>query len=352
MDRVDLYDISWKVDEETYRADLALSYSTLAKFERSGFNGLSTLFDKIESPSLTFGSAVDALITGGQKEFDDKFVVAEFPEISDTIIKIVKDCFSEFHITHQKLSDIPDVEIIGRAANYNYQNNWKPETRAKVIKEKGEDYYSLLFLCENKTLIDSETYSQVLACVDALKNSPATKWYFQQDDIFDDSVKRYYQLKFKTRVDGIDYRSMMDLIVVDYKNKVIYPIDLKTSSHKEWDFFRSFLDWDYQIQARLYFRVLEQNLKNNPYFKDFTIEDYRFIVVNKETLTPLVWKCGFTTSYGDITFVTKSNHHIILKEPYDIAKELYNYLNNPDKRVPDGISLIGDNSLSQYLSSM
>ena len=79
MERKSLYSISWRVDEPTYRADPALSYSTLAKYERSGFNDLEHLFDKLETPSLTFGSAVDSIITGGQEEFDERCMVAEFP---------------------------------------------------------------------------------------------------------------------------------------------------------------------------------------------------------------------------------------------------------------------------------
>lgn len=33
MERKSLYDISWKVSEPVYRADPALSYSTLARYE-------------------------------------------------------------------------------------------------------------------------------------------------------------------------------------------------------------------------------------------------------------------------------------------------------------------------------
>ena len=66
-----LYDISWQVSEKEYRADPALSYSTLARYEREGFNNLDKLFDRLETPSLTFGSAVDSIITGGQEEFDE-----------------------------------------------------------------------------------------------------------------------------------------------------------------------------------------------------------------------------------------------------------------------------------------
>ena len=45
---------------------------------------------------------------------------------------------------------------------------------------------------------------------------------------------------------------MPDLLIVNHENKTILPIDLKTSSHEEWDFPKSFVQWNYQIQARLY----------------------------------------------------------------------------------------------------
>ena len=92
-----LYEISWQVDEPTYRADEALSYSTIAKFAREGFNKLDTLFDKLDTPSLVFGSAVDALITGGQEEFDNGFMVADFPPVTDSVLKMVKAAFDRIY---------------------------------------------------------------------------------------------------------------------------------------------------------------------------------------------------------------------------------------------------------------
>jgi hypothetical protein len=59
------------------------------------------------------------------------------------------------------------------------------------------------------------------------------------------SYEKHYQLKFKATLNGVDYRCMPDLLAVDHENKVIYPIDLKTSSHAEWDFFDSFVQWNY-----------------------------------------------------------------------------------------------------------
>ena len=92
----ELKDISWNVPESTYRADYALSYSTLAKYEREGYDKLDSLFESISTPSLTEGSMVDCLITGSQEEFDDLFYVADFPSIGDKELQIVNYLFNVY----------------------------------------------------------------------------------------------------------------------------------------------------------------------------------------------------------------------------------------------------------------
>ena len=34
----------------------------------------------------------------------------------------------------------------------NFKPNWRPETRLKVIKEKGEEYYNLMVVAKDKRL--------------------------------------------------------------------------------------------------------------------------------------------------------------------------------------------------------
>lgn len=348
IQRKSLKDISWDVDENTYRSDPALSYSTLAKYERTGFNGLKNLFDKIETPSLTFGSAVDSIITGGEEEFNERFIVAKFPEVKDSIIHIVNELYSTFSDKFTHISEIPDSIVIDIAGKYNYQNNWKPETRARVIKESASEYYKLLYISQDKTIIDIDTYQNILNCVDVLKNSDATKWYFQKDNPWD-GIERFYQLKFKANIDGVDYRCMVDEIICNHESKHITLIDLKTSSKTEADFYKSFIEWKYSIQARLYFRIIEDNLKKDPYFRNFTISNYHFIVVNRYTLIPLIWEYEHTKAYGDLTY--GRNKDIIVRDPITIGKELYYYLNN-SRRVPVGINEHGINSLIKYLDEM
>lgn len=344
-----LRDISWQVSEKGYRANLALSYSTLARYEREGFNNLDKLFDRIETPSLTFGSAVDSIITGGQEEFDERFVVAEFPSIPDSIVKIIKSLYKQYAGTYRSLLNIPDSSIIRETEDQNYQMNWKPETRAKVIKEKGTDYYNLLFVAGDRCIIDTQTYQDVVNAVRVLKESSSTKLYFADDNPFEPDIERLYQLKFKGEFDGITYRNMADLIIVNHKEKWVKPVDLKTSSHTEWDFYKSFVDWRYDIQARLYWSIIRQNMDKDEYFKDFKLLDYDFIVVNKRTLTPLVWNCPFTQAQGTLRF--GNNSQIEMRSPFEIGKELNSYLTSRPK-VPMGINETGTNNLRDWLNKL
>lgn len=344
-----LKEISWDVDEATYRADPALSYSTIARYEREGFNNLDKLFDKLDTPSLTFGRAVDSIITGGQPEFDKEFMVAEYPSIPDSIVRIVKSLFSQYKDSCDNLSSIQDARIIKETEEQGYQMNWRPETRARAIKEKGYEYYNLLFVAGNRTILDTQTYQDVCNAVRALKESKSTQFYFAEDNPFEPDIERFYQLKFKGEFNGVKYRNMADLIIVNHKEKWVKPVDLKTSSHTEWDFYKSFVDWRYDIQARLYWAIIRQNMDKDEYFKDFKLLDYDFIVVNRKTLTPLVWTCPFTQSVGTLCF--GENGHIKFRSPFEIGEELHYYLSSRPK-VPMGIEETKSNDLRKWLNTL
>ena len=88
-------------------------------------------------------------------------------------------------------------------------------------------------------------------------------------------------------------------------------------------------------------------MDKDPVFKDYKLDDYRFIVVNKKTLTPLVWKFDATTKRGPLMY---GEHNIVMRDPFDIAEELTHYLEEKPK-VPIGIVCDGDNSLTEWLKN-
>lgn len=338
--RKSLRDISWQVSEPEYRRDPALSYSNLSRFEREGFAGLDRLFDKVESPSLVFGSLVDTLMTGTQEEFDEHFMVAQIDNPpSDTLVTITKRLFEKWKDNYPSITDIPDDYLIATIADIQWNNHWQAKTRAKKIKEDCAAYYKLLYLSENKNIISTYTYQDALNCVDKLKSAPSTRFYFEEN-AFDDNIERLYQLKFKATLNGVDYRCMADLLIVIHDKKIVVPVDLKTSYKPEYDFPKSFIEWNYHIQARLYWLIIRHCMDQDPYFKDFKLADYRFIVINKKTLNPLVWNWNQTTHDGEI--VTENGN--VLRPPLVIGSQLRRYL---DERptVPDGIDLVKPNEL-------
>lgn len=346
MEEKSLYDISWKVSEEEYRADSAYSYSTIARFNREGFNNLDKLFDKLETPSLLFGSLVDTLLTDGQEEFDRRFEVADFPPLSDTLVQITRYLFNNFGNEYRDIASIPDniVAQVGEENNY-YANSKYASYRVKKIKEECSEYYNLLFLSIDKTLVSTTDYQDAVNCVNILKTNPTTKWYFEENNPFDD-VQRFYQLKFKGEYESIPLRCMADLLILDAKNKVIIPCDLKTSSKKEWDFYKSFMEYNYFIQSQLYWYIIRQNLDKDPIFKDYKLLDYRFIVINRYNLKPLVWEyehtqCAVDMDYGDNKYHCR-NWRSIVKELDYYLKDRADY--------PIDIKTNEPNSLIKWLT--
>jgi hypothetical protein len=345
-----LKEISLPITEQEYRNDGCIHHSTLSSYEKGGFSSIPTLFDKKESTSLTFGSVVDCLITGSPDEFEQNYLVADLStDGSDTLINVTKGLFGTYKDTYGNLDDIPEGALIAALDEVNYGKSWYAKTRIDKLKKAGTEYYRLMFLAKNKTIISSDMYNEALACVRALHESPATKFLFATDNPFEPDIERLYQLKFKGTFDGIDYSIMPDEVLVFHKTKKILPIDLKTSSYKEYEFYKAFIDWDYQCQARLYYPVLLQNIQKDDYFKDFEILNWHFVVVNKVNLVPLVWE--YTDTKAEGTLYYGKNNQIECRHPFEIGKELSGYLKAMPS-VPNGISISKPNDLKEFLNKL
>ena len=298
-ERKSLIDISLKITEPEYREIDAISYSMLSKFQREGFRGLEHLYDKVESPSLLFGSIVDTMLTDGMKEFEEKYSICDFPELSDSLVGITRQLFALYGDT--PFGDIDDETISQVCVDNNYYKGASYKaTRVKKVREYCSYFYSLLQATKDKTVITQQDYDDARNCVDELKLNAATTDYFNINP-YETSIEKLYQVKFASKFNGIDIKCMFDLLVVDHAAKVIYPCDLKTTSSPEETFGEhSFYKWRYFYQAQLYSYILRQNILDDPYFKDFTIASYRFIVVNRKTLSPYVWIYNENFDKGEI----------------------------------------------------
>jgi len=342
-------DLSLNITEEEYRNDGCLHYSMLSDYAKRGFDCIDKLTEKKESPSLLFGSAVDTLLTEGRQQYNSKYFIADLPSLTDSLYPIANQLFELYHSEYDSLDKISDEDIarIGKENSF-YANDKYKNYRIKLIKEGCSEYYKMKFLAGEKQIISSEFNDSVEKTVHTLLTAPNTKWYFQQDTPFED-IERLYQLKFKAVFFGVPYSCMADLIIVNHEEKTIQPVDLKTSGHKEYDFYKSFIDWNYHIQARLYYKIIEDNVRKDEFFKEYKIMPYKFIVINKESLLPLVWEYEDTTAEG--TLIYGKHEHIECKSPLELGSELWHYLNNKCD-VPLGININNENKLTKWLRQM
>lgn len=345
--RKSLKDLSWQVTEEEYRKDPALSYSTLSRYEREGrFDSLPTLFDKVSTPSLTFGSMVDALILGEEGEFEAKFIVSSMPDLSDSLKEIAEQLFIDYWAI--SFDDIPDNALaeIGAKKGY-YASDKYRNYRVKQIRENCKEYFNLRKVSMDKELVSEKDYQDAQACAEALLSRPEIIKLLVNNP-FNDDIEVFHQLKFKETIDGVDYRCMMDSCVVDHLSKIIYPVDLKTSSKPEWRFYKSFMEYRYDIQSILYARLLRERIAKDDFYKDYKVADYTFIVVSRYTLKPLMWTFPFTFSEIGWKYTSPYGNAILLRSPYEIGKELKGYLQFP-KECPNEIKKEEVNNIVEFL---
>lgn len=315
----ELIEISWNVSEPEYRKDPALSYSTIASYEREGLN--SVIGNNIKTPSLTYGSVVDCLVTDGMDCYNNRYIAIPL-NCSASIANILIDMINN-NVSLDNENGL--LEILDK---HHYCLNWKNETRIKKILSYTENYQLISNTIKenpNKEIIDIKVYEDAMNAYNVLHSSVNTQWYFKENT---DTIKHYYQLKFKGNIENVDFRCMADLIIVDYDKKQIIPCDLKTTGHPEIKFWESFHKWYYFYQAKLYWNLIRQNLDKDEYFKNFELLPYKFIVVNKTTLNPMVYEFDKININEEYQYNGITYRNIIT-----VAKELRNVLNERKKEM-------------------
>lgn len=322
--------IALNITEQEYRNLNCISQSMLTRYMQEGAKYIDKIDEPLESQSLTFGSVVDKMITEPQR-FDDCFMV--MPNASKDTIEYMTALSDTFGDKYQHLLNIPAEELSAKLKELGFYpaDKWSVEKRVSDFMAKhNPDIYNVIATNRNKTFITAEMFEEAKRCNETLRENKATKYYLEKDDIMSQK-KRYFQLKFATEINGVHYKCMLDEVIVDYENKTIEPIDYKTSSNYEYEFPVSFIKYKYYIQARLYSRILKVILSKDEDFKDFEILPFKFIVINKETLSPLVWAFP-NTEPGSIRIPT-DKYVIILEDPEFIAEEL-DYLLQNKRNIP------------------
>lgn len=322
-----------------------ISYSAISKYLREGFEGYLHLEDREETDSLTFGSAVDTLITEGEEQFAKKFVTLDnvFTGKSKEVLDHVAKSLIESNMTLSRVTTLTHLFMDAFNA-VEYYPNRTIESKLKLFYNDGSlSEYAKVYLnaktSQETSVISKEMLDEARKTVYALKYDKFIGIVFATDDGLD----RIYQAKFVTTINGVEYKFMFDLLIIDHSHKVIMPFDLKTTSKPEYRFPESFLKWRYDIQARLYCQGLNQIVQHSREWAGYKIKPMKFIVVNKNSLTPLMFEFEDSFTKGDIQY-----GNTVLEDPFVVGNEL-NALIRSKATLPPNIVKNGINYLSQLL---
>lgn len=278
-----LQSLSWIVNEEEYRSSSYASYSILSQFSREGPRVLAHPIKGADTSATRFGSLVDYLLTS-EENSEHKYIVFNKKLPPTKVIDIVEDIIN----SGLNLDCIEDEVLLLFINSGEYRNDLKlDKNRINKFREEATPYFNTIYeYYPNKKykVVEKEELDRALNVAQTFKQCPYTAEYFTKEH---DSMEILYQTKFK--LEDSNVRCMFDMLKVDHNNKIIIPIDIKTTSSREEDFIGSVIKWRYDIQAELYTYILKKKCSEDKYFSQFRVLPFTFIVANRDYPSPLAW---------------------------------------------------------------
>lgn len=274
-----------------YQTISALNQSTLKQIlisPQAYIKAKERQLARVESTEqhFVFGSVVDMLLTESKEDFDKKYaVIPDDTGVTEVIGRIIKGLYDKINnaggsLAWGALEDYPK-EIL-KHCNYElYQSRWKDETRINKIVEQGSKYFDILKKCGTKSIITETEYAKAVNCVMALRGDKHTSKYCQKKSNNPDiEIINKHVVVFEHK--GLEFKGELDRVIVDHKEKVIIPIDFKTTSKSVLNFENSFWFYRYDFQAAVYSLglSLDKSERLQKYYQDgYSIKPILYIVV-------------------------------------------------------------------------
>lgn len=265
MELEDIMEESIKLMEQSFYSDkFYFSYSSINKLMWNPvvFHQLYILGIREEKPDshLVQGRAIHALLLEEEK-FNEKFFIT--PSVLPTgNTKAVLDSLDS-HAKELSRNGYERCElgeygnaILDILSDMNLHQNLKTDQQRidKIVTPESINYWNFLTVKGTKTLIDAETYKY---CCDAVLLIRENKKIcdligcniteFDNKEIFNELP---LQVDVTNRSFGL--KGIIDNLVFDHDNKIIYINDVKTTSKELRDFHESVEFYSYWMQAAIY----------------------------------------------------------------------------------------------------
>lgn len=195
---------------------------------------------------------------------------------------------------------------------------YKGKTEDKILEDfekNGYEYFEML--CNNlgKTVVDTSLVDKALVVGNKIKLDSFTEDIFNPPSSIEYLTHVPISWSYKIGEGAILCKSELDIILVDHKEKIIRPLDLKTTYDNE-SFDYAYIKNAYYLQNAFYREAVRNWAQKND-MEDYTIEPMSFVVgdTSSNNRRPLVYHTSpEDADKGMNGFNMRGNHYRGIKE--------------------------------------
>ncbi len=284
--------------ETNYRAKAIDSSSSLKDFslDRKKYYRKYILGEDVEdkdTQAATIGRVVETLLLEPEL-FDERFYMSSCVEAPSALMLAFVNALYKF--TKEATNDNGNItrsfEDISKDAYV--ESKFKIKYEAVISKFVGSDaeiYYNEMRTVKAKglTVVTAEDVSNAEKIVEELRNNPVTKDVVNL--VSSPRYTVYNQLQVEGYVlDNLEFKSMMDKVVVDHEKKTVQVYDLKCTWSVENFLEEYYLYRRAYIQALLYYKAALHFMNNTEEIRGYRVEPPRFIVCDSTNYyNPLIY---------------------------------------------------------------
>lgn len=294
-----------------YRESKALSQSELKLLLNGKQYYLDNKDKKIDTSSMRLGTIIDDYITLGV-EFWDKYQVIKNKKPKDKLGIIVDILIEQYFslykdLKHEDLNQLPISDIVSICRKVEYYNNYKNDTLKQKIIENCNDYYKevISYNHRNCEFITQKELDLAEKTKFNVKNILSN--YFH--NLFESSTYNIeYQKIVYFKIDNIECKAMMDIVITDTLKNTIHIIDLKTTSDYIYNYHQSIKKYRYDIQQAFYRNSINEN--------KYEIKCYNLVIPTITNEYPILFQFSddllFIGKYGENRYKEVAKNEKIL----------------------------------------
>lgn len=269
-----------------------------------------------EKKHFTIGNGVDLQLTQPEL-FDELMFTSELQDEdkpSDKMLGVIHLAFTK--VEEEGPRDFKEVALES-ARDLAYNPKWGDEAIIKAVS-KYEKYYEELFKAKGKVVLTKEIRDKIDSLVIAIRTNERTSKYFEKGV----GTELLYQYPLFFTYDDIPCKALLDMVIINHKDKTILPIDFKTTVETIRNFPMVCKKRRYDIQASFYTYALNRYKEQHPQLNDYQILPFEFIVVSTTDpiVVPMVFKCT-----RSLLAVGEFGRPSVIKKGTVISHELYGW---------------------------